>query len=120
MHEMSLMSGMLSIANDALRGLNVKRVNAVTVSVGVLSNCLTDALELAFRSLSENTVFEGARLILCEKDFLAKCSVCGKEFTASGFPVACPACTSARLAIISGDEVYIESIDYEEEVCQKS
>lgn len=120
MHEMSLMSGMFEIAADALNGLPVKKVNNVTLSVGVLSNALPDALEYAFFSLAEKTIFEGAKLIINKTGFTVKCHDCGSEFSACEFPIICPTCLMSNYAIVGGDEVYIESIDYEEEKCQES
>ncbi|NLB61790.1 MAG: hydrogenase maturation nickel metallochaperone HypA [Clostridiales bacterium] len=119
MHEMSLMSGMFEIAADALNGLPVKKVNTITLSVGVLSNALPDALEYAFYALAENTIFECAKLIIIKAGFTVKCYECGSEFSAYEFPIICPTCLKASYAIVGGDEVYIESIDYEEEKCQE-
>ena len=67
MHEMSLMQGVLDTAQKVLADYQVKRVNELTVSAGVLANLLPDAFDYAFVALSQGTMFEGAQADRGEK-----------------------------------------------------
>lgn len=115
MHEMSLMSGILARASEALAPYRVKQVTSITVEVGVLANILPAAFEFAFESLSAESVLTGAKLVCQTKPIKAHCLECDSEFCSESLFLACPDCQSKRIRIISGDEVFLTGIDFEEE-----
>lgn len=115
MHETAMMQNLISTVNDALKNRSVVRVNRVCVSVGRLANVLPDALSFAFEALTQEGIMKGAELEIEYLPAIAKCSDCGYEYEADGFPIICPVCKSTGFKIISGEEVFVESIDCEEE-----
>lgn len=114
MHETVLMQNLLNAVYQAVENRNVVRVNRVILSVGQLSNALPDALSFAFKAMTQEGIMKDAQLVIEQPPARAMCESCGKEYTVNGFPIACPSCKSNRFSIISGDEVYIQSIDCEE------
>jgi len=114
MHETALMKNLISTIEQALEGHNVIRVNRVYISVGKLSNALPDALSFAFDALTQDGFLKGAELVIESLPAMARCETCGQEYQIDRFPVLCPACSSTSFIIISGEEVYIQSIDCEE------
>jgi len=114
MHETSLMKNLLVAVEQALEGRNVLRVNRVSISVGRLSNALPDALSFAFEALTQDGLLKGAELVIEDLPAVARCEACGHEYRVEQFPFVCPSCGSTAFRIISGEEVYVESIDYEE------
>jgi hydrogenase nickel incorporation protein HypA/HybF len=115
MHEMSLMEGLLQRATDSLAPYRVEKVNRLIVRAGVLANIMPAAFEFAFEALSADTVFAGAELSMEKLPIEALCSGCGKTFTSETLPLICPECAKTASKIISGSEVYLASIDFEEE-----
>ena len=114
MHETALMKNMISTIKQALEGRNIKRVNRVYISVGKLSNVLPDALSFAFEALTHDGFLKGAELVIENLPAVARCEVCRHEYHVDKFPIVCPACSSTGFTIISGEEVYVQSIDCEE------
>lgn len=114
MHETVLMQNLLNAVYQAVENRNVVRVNRVILSVGQLSNALPDALSFAFKAMTQEGIMKDAQLVIEQPPAQAKCESCGKEYRVNGFPIVCPLCKSNRFSIISGDEVYIQSIDCEE------
>lgn len=115
MHETALMKNLITIVMQAIENRNITRVNRVVLSVGKLSNALPDALFFAFEALTQDGIMKGAELEIESLPIVAQCDACGNEYHADGFPIVCPECKSTSFKIISGEEIYIQSIDCEEE-----
>jgi len=115
MHETVLMQNLLSVVEQAIENHHVTRVNRVVLSVGKLANVLPDALSFAFEAMTQEGIMKGAELEMESLPAVARCDDCGYEYQPDGFPIVCPVCKSVNFRIISGEEVYVQSIDYEEE-----
>lgn len=113
MHETVLMRNLLDTVEQAVENHQVKRVNRVVISVGKLANVLPDALLFAFEAMTQDGIMKGAELEIESVPAVAHCDDCGAEYQIDGFPIVCPACMSTSFRIISGEEVYIQSIDCE-------
>lgn len=115
MHELSL-SG--AIVDTVVQHAAGRRVTAVALRIGGLRQVVPDSLAFYFEFVAKGTVCEGARL---EHIFLParlRCSACGVEWNMGPPVFRCPACDDARVAVVSGNEFEVESIDVEEdEVC---
>lgn len=114
MHETALMENLIETIEKAVEDRNVVRITRVTIAVGKLSNVLIDALEFAFEALTQHGIMKGAKLEIEHLPATARCDDCGCEYQAGGFPIVCPACNSNGFTIISGDEVFVQSIECEE------
>jgi hydrogenase nickel incorporation protein HypA/HybF len=115
MHELSLMEGIIQRAAAALAPYAAVKVNSLTVKTGVLANIMPAAFAFAFEALSAGTVFAGARLITETLPIAARCRDCGREFTRGKLPLVCPGCGKSEAEIVGGDEVYLVSLDFDEE-----
>lgn len=114
MHETALMQNLLSTVSQAVERNGVKRVNRVTLVIGRLSNVMPDALSFAFEAMTQEGFMKGAALEMKFQPAVARCGVCGCEYQADSFPIVCPVCAGRDFSLISGEEVYIESMDCEE------
>ena len=117
MHETALMANILSIATENLKGYNIEKVNSVSLKVGRLANVLNDALEFAFESQTASGLFKGARLDIEIVPITACCEKCGKEFQSMDIPPLCPVCGSNEVKITGGTEIFIDSVDVDEDTC---
>lgn len=61
MHEMSVVSSLLSIVQEEMQKHGVSRLLLVRVRYGALANIVPEALSFAFEALTMETPFEGAR-----------------------------------------------------------
>ncbi|MBA3584374.1 MAG: hydrogenase maturation nickel metallochaperone HypA [Gemmatimonadetes bacterium] len=76
---------------------------------------MPDSLAFYFGFVAKGTVCEGARL---EHTFLParlRCSACGMEWDRGPPVFRCPAGDDVRVAVVSGHEFEIESIDVGED-----
>lgn len=115
MHETAMMQNLISVAMQSLKNYNVKQVNCVNVSVGKLANVLPDALNFAFEATIKGTIMDGAKLNIKFLPIIACCDDCKYEYETKNIPFVCPICNSNKFMILHGEEVYIDSIDCEEE-----
>lgn len=114
MHEASLMENLLTIAEESLSGYNVNKINCLYVKAGKLANILPDALMFAFQSLAA-APFAGARLEIEILPITARCLDCSAEYQSMDIPLVCPDCGSNAAEITGGSEVYLDSIDFDQE-----
>lgn len=99
MHEMSVVTSLLSIVREEMEKHDVHRLLLVRVRYGALSNIVPEALSFAFEALTAGTDFEGAVLETEEVPITLKCSQCGHTFPAvQGRAFLC-AVSSLRRAI---------------------
>jgi len=113
MHETALMQDLLAIAEKALQGQNVKRVNTVKLAVGRLANVMPDALTFAFEAMTHSGLLHDATLEMIRLPIKARCDLCGVEYLPDGFPFVCPVCSSIYYTITQGEDIYIISLDCE-------
>jgi hydrogenase nickel incorporation protein HypA/HybF len=107
MHELSVAESILAVAERHARGREIRRVE---VAVGHLRQVVPSALEFAFELLAP-----GVELEIVEVPAAGRCRACGRESRLDGFPLVCPACNSAGVEVVAGEELRIESLDVEEQ-----
>ncbi len=114
MHELSLSS---AIVNTVVKHAADRRVVVVNLRVGKLRQVVPDTLEFYFEFVARGTVCEGARL---EQEVTAarlRCNACGHEWAIEIPAFRCPHCEGSDVAIASGNEFEVESIEVEEAEC---
>jgi hydrogenase nickel incorporation protein HypA/HybF len=113
-HELSLSS---AIVNTVVKHAAGRPVTVVTLRVGRLRQVVPDTLEFYFGFVARGTVCEGARLDQEVLDARLRCNACGLEWEIEIPAFRCPACEGSDVAIASGDEFEVESIEVEEDAC---
>lgn len=112
MHELGIMTGVMESVGNAAREAGATRVLKVSLSVGVMTEAIEDALQFAFEALSESDpYFEDALLEVEMIQPKSICTQCGNEFTHDRFHMTCPACGSPLLQLLEGKELHITSIE---------
>jgi hydrogenase nickel incorporation protein HypA/HybF len=112
MHELALADAVLEIAREHARG---RRVTSVAVRVGRLRQVVPEALEFSFEVLAAGTNVEGAALEIEQVPVRVECSRCGGASGAEEFPLACERCGNLDVAVVAGDELYVEALELEDE-----
>ena len=111
MHELGLMTGVMSSVTQAAEDAGAIRVTDITLSVGEMTEAIADALEFAFEALSEGTICEGAELHINMVRPKSRCQECGAEYEHDRFHMLCPKCESPFTELIAGKEMRIDSIE---------
>jgi hydrogenase nickel incorporation protein HypA/HybF len=113
MHEMALARAILDAAVAHADG---RRVTRVEVTVGALRQVVPGSLEFHFEILARGTLCEGASLSQRATPARLHCA-CGHEWQLTEPSFRCPRCGDGRARVLSGEELLVESIEVEEELC---
>ena len=113
MHEMSLMASMLDLIEDQAAKEGFRLVTRVTLEIGTLAGVEAEAMRFAFDVATQDSVAQGAELVIEETQGLARCTVCGSLAPVAAFYDPCPACGRAPQEIVRGRELRIVSLDVE-------
>jgi hydrogenase nickel incorporation protein HypA/HybF len=109
-HELSITRNMVAIVAEHAAGQRVRRVR---LEVGRLSAVMPDALRFCFDICAQGTAAEGAELEIIEIAGRARCRACGDELELDDLVGCCPACGSAALSVIAGEELNIKEMEVE-------
>lgn len=111
MHELGIMTGVMEAAQTSAKDAGADKILKITLSVGVMTEAIEDALQFAFEALSENTMAEGAELEVKMIQPKSLCLECGEEYDHDRFHRTCPKCDSFATQLIAGKEMQIDSIE---------
>jgi hydrogenase nickel incorporation protein HypA/HybF len=119
MHEFSMTSQIVESVLREAREHQASRVLEVHITIGEYTFLNPEQLTFWFDLLSENTLLEGSRLEITEKEGVVSCSDCGyrgttnqeddPEFHFSTPTLACPHC-GGRTQIEEGKECTITRV----------
>jgi hydrogenase nickel incorporation protein HypA/HybF len=113
-HELSLSSAIVNTVAKHARG---RRVTVVSLRVGRLRQVVPDTLEFYFQFVARDSVCEGARLDQEVVPAWLRCHGCDHQWAIEIPAFRCPVCNGSDVAIASGDEFEVESIEVEEAAC---
>jgi hydrogenase nickel incorporation protein HypA/HybF len=110
---MAIVSNIFSIVDMKIKEHGVSRVIQVKLVVGDMAGVEDMTMTSCFEIFAKNTPAEGARLVIEHVPIKAQCQKCGNEFTIIRWNFKCPDCGNMGIRIMSGKELYIESIEAE-------
>jgi hydrogenase nickel incorporation protein HypA/HybF len=113
-HELALSS---AIVNTVAKHADGRRVTVVNLRVGRLRQVIPDTLQFYFEFVARGTVCQGAKL---EQEVIQprlRCDQCGRQWEIEIPAFRCPTCGGSDVAIATGDEFEVESIEVEEAEC---
>ncbi|MCL4466983.1 MAG: hydrogenase maturation nickel metallochaperone HypA [Chloroflexi bacterium] len=113
MHELSITESLLKIALAAGEKGGAVRITSIRIVVGDLTQVDPESVQFYLDVLAKGTIAEGALLAAERRPLRAACRDCGREFGVAEFQFVCPHCNSGDTAIVSGRELYIDSIEVE-------
>lgn len=111
MHEMALMAGVFDIIKKYTADISDKKITRVTLVVGELTNAVPAALEAAFEVYAKDTTVQEADLVIKTVPLTARCRECGWQGETEKHVFVCPKCSSFGVEILSGRELYVESLE---------
>ncbi len=111
MHELSITQSMLDLAMEEAKKVNAERVGRINLVVGEMSGIVDQCVEFYFEFLSKDTIASDAVLSFRNVPMKARCRNCGELFIPKEFDWSCPKCQNNNMEIVSGNELYIESIE---------
>ncbi len=101
----------LEIATRHAAQAGARRITRVHLVIGQLSSLIDDSVQFYWDIISKDTIAEGAQLDFRRIQAQLQCLDCEQVYAPTADELACPACGSIRVKIISGEEFYLEAIE---------
>ena len=112
MHELAITEELVKVVDEARLGAGGDpRVIRVIIKLGRFTAVVPQYVEHYYNMLTEDTPMQGAELVFNEVPVVVLCSDCDKEFEVERAEFGCPSCGGANTDIISGREIFVESIE---------
>ena len=108
MHELAICEAIVHKAEAHAEG---RAVLGVTVRIGHLRQVVPDALMFSWDLVTEFTHAQGATLHIESVPAIVRCNVCDRETTLSLPILSCGSCGSFDVALLSGEEFQMVSLD---------
>lgn len=116
MHELPVMKSILDIVLIHAGRHSVRKIRAIHLEVGLLSDLEEEWMQRYFDYLSEGTPAEKAKLKIKWVPIVFQCQDCSKSFEVDRKKlqdIACPSCGQKRLTLVSGREYSIKNMEVE-------
>jgi hydrogenase nickel incorporation protein HypA/HybF len=114
MHEMAIAMDVLKIIKDALPPGEPMKIKKIRLKVGKLTAVVPESFKFCMEIITKDSPAEGAEVIIEDVPLLVECEDCGEQSELKEAFFVCPKCESAKLKILSGRDLFIESIEVEE------
>jgi len=115
MHEFSIVDSLLHLAEEHALKNNANKVTKLEIKIGVLSGVEPELLKTAFETFKEGTICEEAEFIMKIQPVVIKCQTCGFEGELKKDEYLCPQCQSGEIKIIDGEDMYLMSLELEQD-----
>ena len=113
MHELAITQSMLDLVVEQAKKVKAKRVEKINLVIGEMSGIVGECIDFYFEFMSKDTIAHGAILSFKKIPIQVCCSNCGQLFTPKELDWSCPSCQNRGIEIVTGKELYIESIEVE-------
>jgi len=114
MHEMGIAMEVLKIVQEHLPQEPPSRVTRIRLKVGKLTAVVPDNFKFCLEVIAKDTPAEGAEVVIEEVPLEVLCDDCGAKSELTEALFVCPRCESPKLKVLSGRELFVESIEVEE------
>ena len=110
MHELSVVMGIIKIAEDYAIAAGAHSVDEVELDIGTLSGIDMDSMDFAWKQAKKGTMLNDSVKKINSITAKAKCLDCNAEFPIKNYYDACPVCGEHLINIICGKELKVRSL----------
>ncbi|AEV97637.1 hydrogenase expression protein [Niastella koreensis] len=110
MHELSIVMGIINIAEDQARREGALAIEEIELEIGCLTTVEMAAFEAAWKQAVKATLLEHAVKMIERTPGRAACLECGEQFALNNLYDACPQCNSHLLNITQGKALRVRSL----------
>jgi hydrogenase nickel incorporation protein HypA/HybF len=112
-HELPITENILEIALRHAGQAGAGRVTDIYIVIGQLASIVDDSVQFYWDMISDGTIAKGARLHFDRRPAELLCQDCTNTYQPEADELACPACGSRSVRVISGEEFRMEAIEVE-------
>lgn len=113
MHELSVCYALVAQVEKIARAHGAIRVVAIRLEVGPLSGVEPQLLSRAYPLAIAGTIAEHSELTIGACEVRVHCSSCGEETPVQPNRLLCGKCGEWRTRVIGGDELVLQSVEFE-------
>lgn len=114
MHEMAIAMEVLKIVQEHIPAGHPARIKKIRLKVGKLTAVVPESFKFCMEIITKDSQAEGAEIIIDDVPLIVECEDCGERSELKEAVFVCPGCGSVKLKVISGRDLFIESIEVEE------
>lgn len=111
MHELSIVMGILKIAETETEKAGAKSVQLIELEIGTLAGIELQALDFVWSGAVKDTVLENAKRKIDHIQGKAQCMECDRIFPLEHVYDPCPDCQNYLKGIIQGKELRIRALE---------
>lgn len=114
MHELPVINSILSVVLKHAAANQVKKIVAIHLQVGEMSDLEDAWMQQYFDYLSKGTLAEGAVLKIERIPVVMRCAACGHTYEVNvkdGTKPLCPECGGDKHSLVSGREYFIKNME---------
>jgi len=116
MHEMGIAEQLVKIAMDAIpEDIKDPRVKILNLRIGKLASVVEHSLTFCFEIITKDTPLENVQLLIESVPVKIHCNSCHQEWEVDTPMFKCPDCEDGEVAMISGREIEITSMELVDE-----
>ncbi len=112
MHELSIVIGIVDIANKEASKAGVSSFDSIELEIGTLSGVILDSLDFAWQSATKGSCLEKTSRNIQVVQAVSRCLDCDAEFPVDSLYEQCPKCGSFTTALVKGKELRVKSLEY--------
>ncbi len=116
MHELGIITNLFTLIEAVAKENNLVKINTVKLKLGKLQQIVPEMLTFAFETVAKGTKAEGATLEVEYVPIKMQCNACRHEFIVVEHVYICPECAATNLTILEGMEIFLESLEGEQEI----
>ncbi|MDD3343701.1 MAG: hydrogenase maturation nickel metallochaperone HypA [Sulfurospirillaceae bacterium] len=111
MHEFSIVNALLELCEKNAEANNASKITKVEIKIGKLSGVEPHLLQTAFDTFKEETICDGAELIVHVQELVVFCNTCNAEHTLEKNEFECPVCKGTDIRVIDGEEMMLMRLE---------
>lgn len=110
MHELSIVMGIIEIAEQQARAASALVIEEIELDIGQLSGVEMNAFDFAWKQAVKKTMLQHTVTKINRITAKARCFDCDTEFAIERYDDPCPVCGHYLLDIINGKELRVKSL----------
>ncbi len=114
MHELSIADSIVKTVLGEMSRRHLRRIEAIGLRIGALSDIVPEALEFGFQALTADTLLAGVRLEIEHIPVRGHCNNCHQDFEVQKFIFVCPQCGAVEVKVSQGTELDIAYLEIDE------
>jgi hydrogenase nickel incorporation protein HypA/HybF len=111
MHELSIVTSIIEIAEREVKKAQAHSVSKIELDIGILSGVEMQAFDFAWEQAIPKTSLAGAKRVVNRLDAKSKCEDCKYQFDAESLYELCPKCDCINTVLLQGKEMKVKSLE---------